>query len=75
MNMKLKQSNLNPTINTQHIDVHTCGNLRSDPLSLENPLSQKTRISLFSDAVVRSAAVKLSADLSHRFLEKQNTTT
>jgi hypothetical protein len=53
----------------------TCGKLRSDPFSLENALSQKTRISLFSELLVRSVPDKLSADLSHRFFEKQNITT
>lgn len=56
-------------------EYQTCGRFLSDPLSLENALSQKTLISLFSELVVRSVPVKLSADLSHRFLEKQNITT
>ena len=53
----------------------TCGKLRSDPFSRENALSQKTRIMLFSELLVRSVPYILSADLSHRFFEKQNITT
>lgn len=53
----------------------TCGRFLSDPLSLENALSQKTLISLFSELDVRSVPLKLSADLSQRFLEKQKMTT
>jgi hypothetical protein len=53
----------------------TWGNRRSDPFNREKALSQKTRIALFSDPEVKSAAVKLSTDWSQRFFEKQKTTT
>lgn len=57
------------------INHQTCGKFLSDPFNLENALSQNTRISLFSELLVKSVAVKLSADLSQRFFEKQNMTT
>lgn len=55
--------------------ILTWGSRRSDPFNRENAFWQNMYISLFSLWIVRSIELKLSADWSHLFLEKQNTTT
>lgn len=70
-----KCSSITKTLSYTSSHQLTCGKFLSDPFSRENALSQKSRISLFSELLVRSVPVRLSADLSQRFLEKQNITT